>query len=338
VIFNFFIDSLAKSGNMKRFDFTVLMVTLLCFSVSAQDIVKEMRWGVDNKIYLTMGNDSVIVLKENTLFHNADTVANTTGFTFLPAGLSQSYVNSVSRTDSVTSDSISSKAITLWSALHHNLGGGWPHFVNAILYALETKKLDLTAPILRRPKSSWKPENPSEAWLRTHEWEYYLPLDMKEAQREYNWRLSLKRNDDLSHLPEDYITEMLSTSRSGYKRLCKDENWAAVARIDLVKLFLGVNYLGTAQVKYIANRVQKAAVYYRPTRLPQVLILDPFNAAVILEMNTLGYTVKQIVFRDDNSNSTENEIRKQRIYELVASINLRNQKAFEQQLKQNYNK
>ena len=175
MIFNFFIDSLAKSGNMKRFDFTVLMVTLLCFSVSAQDIVKEMRWGVDNKIYLTMGNDSVIVLKENTLFHNADTVANTTGFTFLPAGLSQSYVNSVSRTDSVTSDSISSKAITLWSALHHNLGGGWPHFVNAILYALETKKLDLTAPILRRPKSSWKPENPSEAWLRTHDWEYYLP-------------------------------------------------------------------------------------------------------------------------------------------------------------------
>jgi len=323
---------------MKRLLFIVLIGFGLVLLCHAQNVVKEMRWGNDNRIYLTMGNDSILVLKENTLFHSTDTVANSIGFTFLPAGLSQSYINSVSKTDSVTSDSISSKIITLWSALHYNLGGGWPHFMNAILYTLETRQLDLTAPILTRVSTQWKPENPSEAWLRTRKWKYYLPVDMKEAQHEYEWRLSLKKTDDLAHLPNEYVTEFLSTSQSGYKRLCKTNNWSAVARIDLIKLFLGVNYLGSAQIKYIANRVQKAASSYRPTRLPQVLVLDPFNAAVILEMNALGYTIKQIVFRDDNTQLADVELRKQKIYELIASINLRNQKAFEQQLKANYGK
>ncbi len=302
----------------------------------AQYGVKEMRWGVDNRIYLTMNNDSIIELKENTLFHNDDTIPNSSGFTFLPASLSQSYISSVSKTDSVTSDTISTKPITLWSALHYNLGGGWPHFINAILYALETKQLELNAPIMKRAKSSWKPDKPSEAWLRTHNWNYYLPVEMKEAQREYEWRLATKKLNDIQHLPSEYITAFLSTSRSGYKRLCKSGNAAAVARIDLIKLFLGVNYLGSAQIKYIANRVQKAAIAYRPTRLPQVLILDPFNAAVVLEMSTMGYSVERIVFRDDNSQSYDNELRKQKIYALIAAINQRNQKAFEQQLKSTY--
>lgn len=322
---------------MKKLVWGLLILLMVCEVAKSQQGIKELRWGTDNKIYVTLPNDSIVALPENNLFHSDDTIPSNTGYTFLPAGLDESFVHSVS-TLSANGDSVATgKKLTLWSALHQTLGGGWPHFTNAILYALETRQLDLTAAIMQRVKTQWKPENPSENWKRTHEWKYYIPMDMKEAQNEYKWRLENKKLDDVAQLPETYRKLLLETNNSEYEKIKSGNDKASAARIDLVKLFLAVNYLGDAQIKFIASRVQHAAVTYQPTKLPQVLVLDPFKAAVILEMGPQGYIAKKIVFQDVAEGEPDDaNIRKERINTLLNAINQRNQKDFEQQLKAHY--
>jgi hypothetical protein len=311
---------------------------LLFFTCVAEaQEIKSLRWGNDQKIYLTMASDSLIALPESVIFHSSDTVVKEQGFTFLPATLGSDYVNSVEHIGFQPDSLVSTPKITLWGTLHQSLGGGWPHMLNAIMRAIESQQLDLYAPMMLRPVSKWKPNPITESYKRTHTWKYYVPMEQKKAIKEYKIREKAGKLDDVNNLPESYRKLFLSTSQSKYNRLRKNGDYTTVAKIDIVKIFLGINYLGENQIKYISSRVQKATKGYRPSTLPQVLVLDPFEAAVMLEMNETGYKIKGIIFQNPET-ITEDEYfrRRARIEALINSINAQNQKAFEQRLKSLY--
>ncbi len=329
----------------------IIPVFLLIFisNLQGQDFtrsyVQDMRWGEDYNIYLTLTNDSGFILKVDELYHpeTLETGESEETYTYYPVSLSGEFINELqARLTSQNQEKKGSQKFvtysTLWSSFHENLGGGWAHFVNCLLYSLETRNLHLNAPLMKRPQTNWRPEPVTESYLHTRKWEYYAPFDQGTAQREYRRRASANDLEDLRGVPQSFVTLFLSTSQKEYESLRAANAFSLTAKIDLVKLLLGARYLGQAQISYITTQALKSALDYSVYNLPSVILFDAFNAAVAMSLDETGYQVEYILFTDEERLSdNEQSLRKQRILAIVENLNTQNRKTFEDKLKNRYN-
>ncbi|HAF29061.1 MAG TPA: hypothetical protein DCG75_08430 [Bacteroidales bacterium] len=303
--------------------------------------ITKMQWGADFQIHITLANDSNYILDIKELHHTNVADDGSTSFTYIPTRLENEFVQKLKQTEVDTN--LSQKETeetnkTLWSALHQTIGGGWVHFVNCLLYSLETGYLDITSPLMKRPESKWKPNPMTESYKRTKKWEYYIPVDQKLAIKEYTIK---KKNNELGHLndiPKEFIDLLLNTSQKQYDQLSHIHKSRAKSRIDLVKILVGANYLGEVQIKYIKSMVLKSMVDYANNQLPSVIIFDNFNAAVAMGLNEAGYQIDKIIFLDERFISMETRLeRMNKINSIVAQINEVNKQVFQQKLKNYYN-
>lgn len=299
--------------------------------------ITEMRWELDYVVYLEMENDSAFTYDIRHLFHVQDQKPDTSAeFIFYPVNLDKKYIDDVN-TRSVENDTVESTLYkTLWSALHKSLGGGWVHFINCLLYSLESGQLKLDAPLMKRNVTSWKPDPVTDSYLRTRKWEYYVPLDQKLAVKEYKLRIERGEPGDLKNIPEEFIELFLKTKNKDYQKLIDNEEVNKVAKIDLVKILLGANFLGEIQINYISNQVLTAVKNYSLNILPSVIIFDKYNAATAISIDPDGYRLESIAFKASSNLSDEqkNEY-KEEIIKIVDNINTHNRKTFRKKL-QNY--
>ncbi|OFX83618.1 MAG: hypothetical protein A2W99_15420 [Bacteroidetes bacterium GWF2_33_16] len=306
-------------------------------------LIERMSWGKDLKIYIELSNDSNYILDIKELPHSqalADSSSNE--FTYYPVRLSNDFVDKLKQkeysSDYDTIDLAQVSHKTLWSALHNSIGGGWIHFVNCLLFALETDNLSITAPLMQRPESNWKPKPMTETYKRTRKWEYYVPIDQNAALKEYKLKKAEKSLGHINDLPPDFINLFLQTSEKEYQKMKESGNRRDVAKIDMIKILLGSNYLGETQIKYIKSMVQKAVTKYAENQLPSVVIFDNFNAAVALILNESGYHIEKIVFaKEKDLSPLEVENRIIIITDIIKKINETNKELFQQKLKNYYN-
>ena len=322
---------------MRRSIFTFLFLVFIAgfCSSSLLSQVSEMKWELDYEIYMRMSNDSNFTYDVKDVFHVTDSKNEfSSEFVFYPVNPGQQYADELSEKKVDTTS-----YATLWSALHAKIGGGWVHFANCLAYAIEIGNLNLREPIMKRPESNWKPNPITESYKRTKDWEYYIPLSQKNAQKEYKVRVSKDELGDLPNLPSDYISLMNETKQKEYDFYAMSQKKNQVARIDLVKLIMGANYLGEAQISYISNAVQSAIKGYSASKLPSVIVFDDLDAAAAMSLSTNGYSVESIVFKASaNLSESEAEERTQKINKIIANINDYNQKAFQRRLGSYYSK
>lgn len=341
---------------MKRLVILLHCLFLVFSFVYGQDIsslnIKDMSWGMDFKIELEMENDSIYILDVKNLPHSKlDSKSSPERFTYYNVKMDQEFISQLKNkaveighyhdttgsfdTISVTYDKNRDK--TLWSALHSYIGGNWIHFVNTMLYTIEKGYLDIRSPLMERPETNWKPDPPTESYLRTKKWDYYVPVHQRHAQKEYKIRKENGTLGDLAYIPEKFVHLFLNTNNWQYKRMIKNDEHELVARIDLVKLLLGANYLGKTQIKYIKNMVLKGVMQYSRHKLPSIIIFENYNAAVAMTLNEKGYNIKKIVFSDeDRTTEGDLEIRRKTINNIINNINEVNKKLFEKRLKNYY--
>jgi hypothetical protein len=232
--------------------------------------------------------------------------------------------------------SISGKPVTLWGALHNFIGGGYIHLVNTMLYTLESGGLSLNAPLLVRPTTRWKPNPVTETYRRTRKWKHYMPTTHKLAQAEYYEKQKRGELGDIQKLPMAWIELLLQTNEKEYQKL-KASKPKDAAKIDLIKLLLGSNYLGEAQITYIQSMVKKAVVQYAQNSLPCIIVFDDLEAAVAMSLNEQGYAIERFVFRNgQNLLPDELTARQTQISATIAGINRLNQKLFEEKLRKYY--
>lgn len=308
---------------------TVSIVLLLVISFSsAFSQITEMKWELDYEIFLQLANDSNFVYDIREAFHVTDTKTDfTSDFVFYPVSPGADFANEMPDV------SITLQHKTLWSALSAKVGGGWIHFTNCIAYALETQQLDLKSPLMERPESNWKPSPMTESYKRTKNWEYYVPVNQKLAQKEYKAKMAEGSLGDMQSLPQEYIDLFLNTSQKEYEALRANNNKKAVAEIDLVKVLLGSNYLGEAQVNYISNMVLESVKSYSTNMLPSVIIFDEYDAAALMSLSAEGYKIENIVFKgSENLREDTIEQRQEEIAKIIERINTYNQKSFKQRL------
>ncbi len=314
--------------------------------------IKEMSWGMDFKIELEMENDSIYILDVKNLPHSdMDSKSKPEQFTYYDVKMDQEFISKLKERavdlgqildtagslDTISVTYNAEKDKTLWSALHSYIGGGWIHFVNTLLYTMEKGYLDIRSPLMKRPDTKWKPDPPTESYLRTKKWDYYAPVDQRLAQKEYEIRKEKETLGDLSFVPEQFIYMFLNTNNRQYKRMIKNDEVEKIARIDLIKLLLGAKYLGKTQINYIKNMVLKAVMQYSRHKLPSIIIFDNYNAAVAMTLNEKGYNIKRIVFSDeDRITEGDKEIRREAITNIVNNINEVNKELFEKRLKNYY--
>ena len=323
-----------------------LVITCICFIVGFQFVksqnIEKMQWDKDFQIHITLANDSNYILDIKELHHTNIAEDGSTSFTYLPTRLGNEFVEKLKYseldTGVINNQDIPENNKTLWSSLHISIGGGWVHFVNCVLYSLERGYLDITAPLLIRPESSWKPKPMTESFKRTKKWKYYVPVDQKLAIKEYKIK---KSNNNLGHLndvPEEFINLFLKTKQSDYEQMKMKLMKRDKAKIDMIKVLVGANYLGETQIKYIKSMVLKSIADYSDDQLPSVIIFDNFNAAVAMSLNEIGYQIDKIVFIDERFISIETRLeRVNRINSIVKQINEVNKDVFQQKLKSYYN-
>jgi hypothetical protein len=324
------------------------VICFACFGVSVQSqnitgtsFIKEMKWGIDYQINLTLANDSSYIININDLQHsNSKTDSTSKEFVYYPVMLAKDFVDKLKNTKDIATDTIpqtETKPVSLWSALHTSLGGGWVHFINCLQYSMEKRYLSLTAPLMERPKSNWKPKPTTITWKRTHKWPYYVPVDQKQAQKEY--RLKQKENNlaNLQDVPAEFIQLFLSTNNKEYTQIIAAHNYRVQSKIDLVKLLVGANYLSNAQISYIKSMVLKSVVQYSFNQLPTIIVFDDLEAAAAMTLNENGYHIERLVYKNSNTLSEEEKTMKQeQIEQSVRIINKVNQKVFEERLKKYY--
>ena len=323
-----------------------LVIICICLMVSFRFVysqgIENMKWDKDFQIHITLANDSNYILDIKELHHTNIADDGSSSFTYLPTRLGNEFVEKLKYseldTGIINNVSISENNKTLWSALHTSIGGGWVHFVNCVLYSLETGYLDITAPLMIRPESNWKPKPMTESFKRTKKWKYYVPVDQKLAVKEYEIK---KSNNNLGHLndvPEEFINLFLKTKQSDYEQMKMKLMKRDKAKIDMIKVLVGANYLGETQIKYIKSMVLKSIADYSDDQLPSVIIFDNFNAAVAMSLNEIGYQIDKIVFVDERFISIETRLeRVNRINSIVNQINEVNKDVFQQKLKSYYN-
>ncbi len=306
--------------------------------VKSQNIEK-MQWDKDFQIHITLANDSNYILDIKEL-HHTNVGEDESSFTYLPTRLDNNFVEQLKQTEVDTSktEEILESNKTLWSALHNTIGGGWVHFVNCLLYSLETGYLDITAPLMKRPESNWKPKPVTESYKRTKKWEYYVPVDQKMAIKEYKVKESKNELGHLKDVPKEFIDLFLKTSQSEYEQMKLMPRNRKKSQIDMVKILVGANYLGETQIKYIKSMVLKAFTNYADDQLPSVIIFDNFNAAVAMNLNEAGYQIEKIVFVDERFISLETRMERiDQINLIITQINNVNKELFQQKLKTYYN-
>ena len=333
-----------------RFVLFFVFVWGITLSVNAQNElkpvqIKQMKWGLDYQIYLKLTNDSSYSLPIEDLFHvlPKNNQSQNPEFTYFPVRFDSGYIEKIRERYPTTADYSFDLTLTekdpktLWSALGSSLEGGWVHFINCMLYALETQELDLRAPIMTRPVTKWKPKPLTESYRRTKGWKYYLPMSMKEAHREYKRRKKEGDLEDLSSIPPEWIKMFLKTTDRMYEIDRLSGDFRRVAKIDVIKILLGSRYLGTAQLNYMKNCVLKAVSNYKLRQMPTVLIFDEYEAAVSLALDETGYVMENIIFKNQE-NLTEEEIaqRKAIINDYITFINLENKLQFQKRLKATY--
>ncbi|MCG8701678.1 MAG: hypothetical protein MI922_26740, partial [Bacteroidales bacterium] len=205
-------------------------------------------------------------------------------------------------------------------------------------YAIESGYLKLEEPLLKRPESKWKPKPVTESYLRTKNWEYYIPYSQKNALKEYKYRIKNNELGDLVNLPSEYINLFNNTGQKEYEMLKMEGKKDLVARIDLVKVMMGANYLGVPQITYISNAVLNAVKHYSTSKLPTVIIFDEFEAAAAMTLSAEGYNIESIVFKSSaNLSEEEMQQRTEQIGNIIDDINDYNSKAFQKRLGSYYN-
>jgi hypothetical protein len=329
---------------MKR-ELGFIFALLACISLFAQQQtinIRQMTWGPDYQVYLQLDNDSSYSYEISQLVHaDPDEAFNRkTEFIYYPVNFDQSYIDSLLEITNQTPDMTASKPsapqvrkVTLWGSVGQTIGGGWAHFINCLLFSLETRQLELTAPLLKRPESTWKPKPVTDSWKRTHKWKYIAPVEMKFAQKEYKIRKRNKQLGDLQSIPQAYIDLMLNTSEKEYQNLIKKKEFKKLAKIDLVKLMLATPYLNETHIDYIKSRILQSVSRYNAQHKPSVLIFEKYDAAVAISLDGLGYKAKKIVFRDQNSLSPMEVMQRTSIIQgIIALINVANTESFKERL------
>jgi hypothetical protein len=308
--------------------------------------IKQMTWGPDYQVYLKMENDTAYRLEIENLFHaNPDDIFNRkTEFVYYPVNFEQSYIDSLlnrpSKEDEFTIDIPNSPKIrktTLWSVMKESIDGGWVHFINCLLYSLETKQLLIDDPLLTRPESNWKPNPMTQSYKRTRNWKYFFPVEQKYAKKEYRIRKKKNQLGDLASIPKSYIDLMMNTSEREYQNMKKNREMHKVACIDLVKLILGSSYLNESQINIVKSRVMTAITKYNANRMPTVLIFDKYEAAVAMSLEESGYKAEKIIFRNEINLSPEEIYQRTIIIKgIIALINEANKKSFQDKLNSFY--
>ncbi|MBN2610949.1 MAG: hypothetical protein JXB00_05290 [Bacteroidales bacterium] len=317
-----------KTWPLLSFVFYLFPIPLCAQSEPKSLSISELRWELDYQIYLKLANDSAYNYDIRQLFHiTPSNPGDLSDYVYYPVNLGADYINSLSAKEQPAVPGTGHK--TLWSALHAVLGGGWPHFTNCLLYSLETRQLSLTAPLMKRPVTKWKPTPMTESYRRTKGWDYYTPVGKKETIKEYKIRESQNELGDLSGIPAEYIELALKTSDKEIERLKgKGEN-NTIAKIELVKLLLGINFLGEAQINYISAAVLNAVKSYSENKLPSVIIFDEFDAAAVMSLSTSGYQIDDIVFKESAGLSeTDKKSRTEAIAGIINNINEYNHNSF----------
>ncbi len=299
--------------------------------------VSELTWELDYEIFLKLENDSDYRFDIRQLFHvKPDNRNFSTDYVYYPVNPGQEYINRVN-TINENEDSYKETYTTLWSALHDILGGGWVHFTNCLMYALETGYLDLTAPLMKRPDSKWKPRPVTESFKRTKKWNYYIPVNQRYAKKEYKLKKANNSLHELSSIPDQYINLFLNTSNRKYKEMKENGPSAKTAKIDLIKILLGANYLSEAQILYIRSTVLNAVQNYSVNKLPSVIIFDEFDAAALMSLDTDGYKIEKVAFRSSSGlDEIEVHKRKEQLQQIVNKINQYNKNSFQGRLEKYY--
>ncbi len=322
---------------------TLLLVLTALFGLSLHaqipsSPIQSMRWERDYKLYLELDNDSNYVMDIKELHHSAPSMEKgNRDYTYYPVRLGEEFVNQLKNQqfapDTSKHDTIQITENTLWSAIHYSIGGGWVHFINTLHYSLEKGALDIAAPLMKRPESKWKPNPVTESYKRTKKWDYYVPVNHRLALKEYKIRKEEGSLGDLQDVPEEFIQLFLDTSPYKYRKMRDNGDRKQLAKIDLVKLLLGAKYLGKAQIKYIKGMVLRSFNEYTENQLPSVIILDNYQAAVAMNLNTKGYEVEKIVFANQKEMTPfEIESKTARIKGLIDHINQVNKEMFERKL------
>ncbi|MEA3316908.1 MAG: hypothetical protein U9R54_03025 [Bacteroidota bacterium] len=330
---------------MIRSAFIINILIFISLNITAQNhSIENMTWEQDFKIHLTLANDSNYILDVQELHHsNANKNFKANNYTYYPVKLNKEFISRLKKdsykylNDSLTPKQNSSNN-TLWSALHSSLGGEWIHFINCFLYSLETNYLNITAPLLERPDSKWKPKPITESYKRTKKWDYYAPVNQRYAIKEYEIKLEKNELGNLKDIPDEFIQLFLNTNNKEYRKMQENNNKKDLAKINMIKILLGANYLGKTQIKYIKSMVLKSISKYSKNQLPSIIILDNFNAAVAMNLNERGYNIEKIVFSDQKElNDYEISERKNKIKAIITHINSVNKEMFQQKLKRHYN-
>ncbi len=324
----------------------LLLTPIVLMAQPKMPSISEMRWGRDYNLHIKLSNDTNYVMDVRALHHTGEVSfdTNTEAATYYPVSLDEEFINHIKhrkleseKDPTADSTSTTSRPTTLWSSLHGTLGGGYVHFVNCLVYALESNHVNLSDPIMRRPETKWKPKPMTQTYKRTRKWEHYVPYNQKLAQREY--KLRKRENDlkDLQGIPDKFLDLFLNTSQKQYERLRAEGKNMQVSQIDLIRLLLGAKYLGVNQIEYIQKRVTSSVLLYSVSNLPSVIIFDDYQAAVAMTLDKSGYNIDYVVFQDQNTISTEEfNDRYSMIETLIEAINEANEKVFRKRLSSYY--
>lgn len=319
-------------------------------ALAQKNEISSMRWGADFNIHITFSNDSTSILDVRGLYHSTSTMpqmaVGSEEVTYYPVTLDPDFVDALKnkRLESFGDDttttlkfSDTTRAKTLWSALHGEIGGGYIHFINCLIYSLESKSLNLYSPFYRRPKSNWKPKPMTESYRRTYKWEYYCPDNQKLAQKEYYLKEKNGELGDIKLLPKSFIELFLTTNQKQYEQFAANGETNKVAIIDMMRLLLSANYLGIDQITLIQGAVSKSIIKYSMNSLPSVIIFDDFGAAVAMTLDHEGYKIDNVVFsQQDELSEEEISQRMQLMQGVINQVNSVNKKIFERNLKNYY--
>ena len=303
-----------------------------------------MKWGRDYNLHVKLSNDSNYVMDVRGLYHTGDQVfdPDNENATYYPVSLDEEFINYIKhrkleQENQFSVDSLSKQQPkTLWSALNRTLGGGYIHFVNCLVYSIESNHLYLADPIMKRPITTWKPKPQTKRTsepkignttsLTTRNW----PLKSTKSEKEGDLR-------DLQGVPGKFIDLFLNTSQKEYDQLRQENKRMILAQIDLVRLLLGAKYLGADQINFIQNRVTTAVLLYSLSNLPSIIIFDDYNAAVAMTLDSSGYKIDYVVFNDFDRISTEEQDRRIGMIEaMIEAINEANDRVFKKKLSSYY--
>ena len=335
---------------MRKAFISIFCVAIAASATAQRNEISSMRWGADFNIHITFSNDSTSILDVRGLYHSTSTMpqmaVGSEEVTYYPVTLDPDFVDALKnkRIENFGGDTAAAmvfsdtvRAKTLWSALHGEIGGGYIHFINCLIYSLESKSLNLWSPFYRRPESNWKPKPMTESYRRTKNWKYYFPDNQKLAQKEYLTKQKNGELGDMKLLPKSFIDLFLNTNQKQYEQLIANNETNKVAIIDMIRLLVSANYLGLDQISLIQGAVSRSIMKYSMNSLPSVIVFDDFGAAVAMTLDHEGYKIDNVVFNQQETLSDEEiEQRMQLMQGVIRQVNAINKKLFERNLKNYY--